>query len=117
MGLFDAGEYLAAHELFEELWEETSGADADFYKGCLQATIALHHYREGNLAGAAKLYAGHRRFLAAYMPVHLNYDVAALIADMQRFLQPVLRMAPDTDPAEVAFGMEARPRFKRASSD
>ena len=52
--LFDGGRYLAAHELLEELWEETEGAEANFYKGLIQAAIALHHFREGNLEGAAR---------------------------------------------------------------
>ena len=95
------------------MWEETQGPDADFYKGCLQATIALHHYKEGNLAGAAKLYTGHRRFLAAYLPHHLGYDVSALVADMQSFLRPVLQLASDADPDQVRFQMDARPRIKR----
>ena len=42
--LFNEGRYLASHELFDELWEATEGPDADFYKGLIQAAIALHHY-------------------------------------------------------------------------
>ena len=63
--LFNDGKYLASHELFDELWEATESAGADFYKGLIQAAIALHHFQEGNLEGATKLYGGHRRFLAA----------------------------------------------------
>lgn len=114
VSLFDDAQYLASHELFEELWEETQGPDADFYKGCLQATIALHHFQEGNLEGAAKLYAGHRRFLAAYMPSHLGYDVAALIQDMQSFLRPVLQREAGATAADLPFPLERRPRFQKS---
>ena len=96
---FDAGKYLAAHELFEELWEESEGADSDFFKGLVQAAICLHHFESGNLEGAALLYSGHRRCLAAFLPKHEGVDVARFLADMQAALIPVLqRRAGESTP-------------------
>lgn len=89
-GLFDDGRYLAAHELFEELWESTEGGEADFFKGLLQACIALHHFDAGNLEGASKLYSGHRRFLAGYQPAHAGISVTRFLEEMQAFLKPAL---------------------------
>jgi predicted metal-dependent hydrolase len=110
--LFDSGRYLAAHELFEELWEATEGEDSDFYKGLVQAAIALRHYQTGNLEGAARLYSGHRRCLAAYLPEHRGVDVERFLADMQACLRPVLERRPGE---EVAFDEGRRPRvfFRR----
>lgn len=96
--LFNAGKYLAAHELLEELWEETQGPESDFYKGLLQAAIALHHLEQGNLEGAARLSRGHRRCLGAYLPRHRGLDVAAFLEAMQR----ALRVAPLDGAAPVA---------------
>ena len=106
--LFDAGRYLAAHELFEELWEETEGGEADFFKGLIQAAVALHHYQSGNLEGAAKLYSGHRRFLSPYQPVHDGLDVTRFLREMQTFLGPVLERRPGE---VVPFPLEDRPRL------
>ena len=89
--LFNKAHYLAAHELFDELWEAVEGGDSDFYKGLVQASIALHHFQEGNLEGAAMLYRGHRRSLAGFLPRHGGVDVAAFLEDMQTFLGPVIR--------------------------
>jgi predicted metal-dependent hydrolase len=112
--LFDAGRYLAAHELFEELWEDTHGAEADFFKGMLQAAIALHHFATGNLEGAAKLYSGHRSCLAGYLPTHAGIDVERFLADMQAFLRPVLdRRAGEA----VPFELERRPRVRVTESE
>ena len=94
MGLFDAGEYHAAHERLDLLWEASSGLDSDFLKGLIQACICMHHFRRGNLEGAAKLYSGHRRYLAAYLPAYRGIDVALLLAEMQRVLRPVVRAQP-----------------------
>ncbi len=106
--LFNDGRYLASHECLDDLWEAGEGGDADFYKGLIQAAIALHHFQEGNLEGAAKLYAGHRRFLGAYLPSHRGLDLSAFLADMQRCLRPVLARAPGE---EVAFDDARRPRL------
>lgn len=106
--LFNAGRYLAAHELFEELWEGTEGRDSDFYKGLVQAAIALHHFERGNLEGAAQLHGGLRRCLAGYLPAHGGLDLAAFLADMQTCLTPILRCAPGS---AVAFDLEQRPRL------
>ena len=107
VGLFDVGRYLAAHELFEELWEETEGPDSDFFKGLVQASVALHHFQSGNLDGAAKLYSGHRRCLAGYLPTHAGLDVARFLADMQAFLRPVVERRADES---IGFELARRPR-------
>jgi len=109
--LFDDGRYLAAHELFEELWEATEGPESDFFKGLVQAAIALHHFESGNLEGAAKLYSGHRRCLAAYLPRHEDVDLERFLADMQAFLRPVVERRPGT---RVSFRPELRPRLADA---
>lgn len=109
--LFDAAEYEAAHEEFEEAWLSTQGADSDFYKGLVQAAIAMHHFQRGNLEGAARLYSGHRRYLAAYIPAHLGVDVNALLAEMQRVLQPVVRRTPETLPT---FDRAQRPKLSHS---
>ena len=106
--LFDGGRYLAAHELFEELWEETEGEEADFFKGLIQAAIALHHFQGGNLEGAAKLYSGHRRCLSPYQPAHAGVDVERFLGDMQAFLRPVLERGAGES---VPFPSGARPRL------
>ena len=107
---FDAGRYEEAHEAFEKLWLSTQGPDSDFYKGLVQASIALHHFREGNLEGAAKLHSGHRSLLAPYLPKHHGIDLAVFLREMQDVLGPVVRRRPDIDPR---FDPERRPRLRR----
>lgn len=109
--LFDAARYHEAHEKLDELWEATSGPDADFYKGLIQAAICLHHWQLGNLEGARKLYSGQRKFLAAYLPNHLGLDVQRFLDEMQLALAPLLRAAPG---ARVPFEHERRPRLALA---
>ena len=109
VALFNAGRWLAAHELLDELWEATSGPDADFYKGLIQAAIALHHMESGNAEGAAKLYRGHRRCLGSYLPTHQGLDLSAFLAAMQRALGPALSGEAG------AIAPEARPQLRRVA--
>ncbi|MFN0009236.1 MAG: DUF309 domain-containing protein [Planctomycetota bacterium] len=107
--LFNAGDYEDAHEEFEMLWLSTQGADSDFYKGLVQAAIALLHFQRGNLEGAAKLYSGHRRYLAGYLPNHRGLDIRALLDEMQEFLRPIVRRE---SAAPTRFDAEKRPRLR-----
>ena len=111
---FNAGHYLAAHELFEELWESTEGAESDFFKGFIQAAIALHHFESGNLEGAAKLYSGHRRCLAAFLPTHAGIDVERFLANMQACLRPVVERQVG---ASLPFPRESRPPIPAPRTD
>ena len=112
--LFDEGRYLAAHELFEELWEDTQGPEEDFFKGLIQASIALHHFQAGNLEGAARLHLGHRRLLAPYVPRHAGVEVERFLAEMQRFLGPLLERRGTES---VPFRHSERPRLGGGKSD
>lgn len=105
--LFNRGRYLAAHELWEELWEATSGPDSGFYKGLIQAAVALHHLESGNAEGAAKLFAGHRSALGPYLPAHLGLDLAAFLDDMRRVLAPAVEVG-----RAGALDDGARPRLR-----
>lgn len=106
---FEAAEYHEAHEVLDIAWMQTHGPDGDFLKGLIQACIAMHHYRRGNDEGAIKLYAGHRKLLADYLPSHRGHDVQALLAEMQRVLARVVRVRPGTEPPK--FEHAARPRW------
>ncbi|MEM7517859.1 MAG: DUF309 domain-containing protein [Planctomycetota bacterium] len=106
--LFDEGRYHEAHEAFERPWLSGAGEDEDFYKGLIQASICLHHFSRGELDGAAKLYSGHRRLLAAYLPQHHSVELTRFLGEMQQCLRPVLRRAPED---RIPFDPQTRPRL------
>jgi predicted metal-dependent hydrolase len=107
--LFNDARYHAAHEVLDELWEATHGEDSDFLKGLIQACIAMHHYQDGNLEGARRLYSGHRQYLGRYLPAHGGVDVGVFLGEMQRALLPVVRPGPEGAPA---FEAAPRPRLE-----
>lgn len=107
--LFNRAEYHAAHEVLDELWDGAAQRDSDFFKGLIQACIALHHYQLGNPAGARKLYSGHRQYLGPFLPAHRGVDLAKFLADMQTSFTPLLRARPGAEPPYEAL---VRPRLE-----
>jgi hypothetical protein len=107
--LFNRAEYHAAHEVLDELWDSAAQRDSDFFKGLIQACIALHHYQLGNPDGARKLYSGHRQYLGPFLPAHRGVDVARFLADMQASFTPLLRARPGAEPPYEAL---VRPRLE-----
>ena len=65
---FNACEFFEAHEVWEDLWKSYSGELRLFYKGLIQAAVALHHFGNGNIRGARKVYGSSRGYLAQYGP-------------------------------------------------
>ncbi len=96
--LFNGGEYHEAHEVLDEQWDAAAQHDSDFFKGLIQACIALHHYQLGNPDGARKLYSGHRQYLGPYLPAHRGVDLTRFLAAMQASFAPLLRARPGSEP-------------------
>ncbi len=77
---FNACDFFEAHEVWEELWKDYSGELRLFYKGLIQAAVALHHFGNGNIRGARKVYLSSRGYLEQYRPVCVGLDVDAFLA-------------------------------------
>jgi predicted metal-dependent hydrolase len=77
---FNACEFFEAHEVWEELWKDYSGELRLFYKGLIQAAVALHHFGNGNIRGARKVYRSSRGYLEQYRPVCVGLDIDQFLA-------------------------------------
>lgn len=54
--LFNAEEWYAAHDCFEELWHETADPERRSLQGILQVAVAQLHLQRGNKRGATILF-------------------------------------------------------------
>jgi predicted metal-dependent hydrolase len=77
---FNACEFFEAHETWEELWKDYSGDLRLFYKGLIQAAVALHHFGNGNIRGARKVYGSSRGYLEKYGPACEGLDLEKFLA-------------------------------------
>ncbi|MFC4809081.1 DUF309 domain-containing protein [Paenibacillus sp. GCM10023250] len=103
--LFNVDEdYFECHEVMEELWLEEGRST--LYQGLLQAAVGLHHWRNDNFSGAAKLFAQGESKLAAYPDETSGLDLGQLradIADSLALLRPYAASAGTDAAAPPAF--------------
>jgi uncharacterized protein len=94
--LFNRGDFFEAHEVWESLWMETHGPEKKFFQALIQAAVALCHFCNGNLRGAAKLYRSSREYMQRYGTPFMGLDQTKFWSDMERCFAPVLAADPDT---------------------
>lgn len=80
---FNACEFFEAHEVWEDVWSEHQGESRRFYQGLIQVAVCLHHFGNGNVRGARKLYRTSSNYLEAYRPHHLGLDVDKLLEQFE----------------------------------
>ena len=107
--LFNACEFFESHDAWEELWSDYQGPSRRFYQGLIQVAVALHHFGNGNLGGARKLYHSSRNYLDAYRPRHQGLDVDKLLDNFQRCFAEV--MATDDRRADIEVDPELIPEI------
>lgn len=87
---FNACDFFEAHEVWEELWADYQGPSRKFYQGLIQVAVCLHHFCNGNIRGAKKLYASSRDYLEPYRPRHEGLDVDKLFSDLETCCREIL---------------------------
>lgn len=84
INLFNAGEYFACHDVWEELWSDILGEERDFIKGLIHLTVAMHHFTEGNPGGGHKMSRSATAYLAKYPGDYLQLDITGLLEELNR---------------------------------
>jgi predicted metal-dependent hydrolase len=98
---FNICEFFEAHEVWEEIWQEYQGPSRKFYQGLIQVAVCLHHFGNGNIRGARKLYHSSRTYLEPYQPRHLGLDVTKLLGEMERCCAEILASTEDYPRVEL----------------
>ena len=104
---FNVCDFFEAHETWEELWTEYRGPARRYYQGLIQVAVALHHFGNGNIRGARKVYNTSLGYLDEYPSPYLGLDLAAfkrqyaacfaeILASEEEF--PHLEIVPDLIP-------------------
>ncbi len=80
---FNECEFFEAHEVWEDLWKDYSGPSRLFYKGLIQVAVCLHHFGNGNIRGARKLYRSSTGYLGEFRPRHIGLNVDKLLSELE----------------------------------
>jgi uncharacterized protein len=78
--LFDAGEFFACHEVWEDAWREAEGPERLFLQALIHIAVSFHHERLGNTTGARRQMRKALGKLAGYLPEYAGIDTGAIYA-------------------------------------
>lgn len=112
---FNAGEYYAQHDLFEELWMQTESPVRDLYRAILQVGIAYYQIQRGNHRGAKKMLLRSLQWLAILPNVCQGIDVNALKMDSAR-VRSELESMDESDITDFDLSLLQPVKFKTLTS-
>jgi predicted metal-dependent hydrolase len=101
VALFNRGDFFACHEVWEELWLRSTGAEKIFYQGLIQTAAAILHAERGNSRGASSTWRKAHAKLAMLPARHQGIALGELLDAVAKFL---------TD-ASTSAELPARPRI------
>lgn len=79
---FNVCDFFESHESWEELWTDYHGPSRKFYQGLIQAAVCLHHFGNGNIRGARKLFVSSQAYLDPYRPKHMGLDLDKFLSEL-----------------------------------
>jgi uncharacterized protein len=91
---FNAGHYFEQHEHFEAAWIAETRPIRDLYQGVLQVGLAFLQIKQGNWAGALKMFRRGLPRLRDLPPVCQGIDLAALRSEADVIHQEVTKLGP-----------------------
>lgn len=83
--LFNEQEFYECHEVLEDLWMETTGEERGYYQGLIQTATAFYHLRNGNMAGARKLFNSGLHYLDPYPEHFMGFDLGEYRRECERW--------------------------------
>jgi uncharacterized protein len=89
--LFDDRRFFEAHDVWEELWMETSGGTRVFYQGMIQAAVAYYHASNNNGKGAVHLLDRSIEKLERFLPYCEGIDLKQLLSVLKGHHQDFLK--------------------------
>ena len=92
--LFNQQNFYDAHEVWEDVWRESQGAEKKFLQGLIQVAVAFHHHSTGNIVGACSLLARARKNLAEYPAGFRGISVPFLLDSLAVWRESLLSGRP-----------------------
>lgn len=81
-----------AHDLWEELWNETNDGDRLFSQGLIQTAVGFYHLSNGYPKGACSQFGKALQKLDRYVPSYQGIDTAWLVEQIRSGLRVAEQM-------------------------
>ena len=91
-------QFFEAHEHWESVWNELKDPEKSFLQGMIQITVAMHHYRQVNTAGARSLLQRALLRLERCTDCFGGVDVATLASEVHSWLSALENSAASLPP-------------------
>ena len=98
---FNECEFFEAHEVWEELWADVEGDSRKFYQGLIQVAVCLHHFGNGNIRGAKKLFRSSTDYLRPHAPSYAGLDVDKLLRELEECCAEILASTEEFPKIEI----------------
>jgi len=112
--LFNEEEFFECHDVWEELWSESQGAERKFIQGLIQASISLFHFGNENFGGAKKLYLSTRKNLDPYGDQYMGVELGQFLQDYEACFRELLDNT-EAYPTTVELRDELVPKIRAIS--
>ncbi len=86
---FNRQYFFEAHDLWEELWMETTGGDRLFYQGLIQTAVGFYHLSNENYKGACSQFGKALAKLEQYLPAYHGISTQQLVDRVRECLHDV----------------------------
>lgn len=86
---YERGEFFEAHEHWEGVWLECQGQEKAFLQALIQITVAFHHLKRKNLAGAESMLRRALRRLDAYPAEFGGVEVEQVRASVRAWIEAI----------------------------
>lgn len=96
---FNARDYYAQHDAFEQQWMQESGPVRDLYRAILQVGVAYYHLTRGNYVGGLRMINRSAQWFWMLPDVCQGIDVRQLREDAAR-IRTVLRASDPVNPSD-----------------
>jgi uncharacterized protein len=90
--LFNEGKYFECHDLFEEIWMQEEGSDAEFFRALIHLAVGCYHMKNDNFRGAkSQLMKGIKK-REPYESQHFGISISHLIEVFKKVIIDVERV-------------------------
>ena len=93
---FNTQHFFEAHDVWEELWMETTGTHRLFYQGLIQTAVGFYHLDNGNYKGACSQFGKALAKLEQYQPSFHSIETAKLAERVRLCLHDAERLRDGT---------------------
>lgn len=79
--------FFEAHDVWEDLWVDTTGSHRLFYQGLIQTAVGFYHLSNRNFKGACSQFSKARSKLSQYLPRFHGIDTGLLVTSLESCLR------------------------------